>query len=55
MIEDNPSQGIKNNVLGTYMLSNFFIKYNVEQFILVSTDKAVNPTNVMERVKEYVN
>lgn len=47
VIEDNPFQGIKNNVLGTYILSNLSIKHNVEQFILVSTDKAVNPTNVM--------
>ena len=47
IVEDNAFQGIKNNVLGTYLMSNFSISYNVEQFILVSTDKAVNPSNVM--------
>ncbi|MCQ2973939.1 MAG: polysaccharide biosynthesis protein [Bacteroidales bacterium] len=47
MMENNPSQAIQNNVYGTKLLADFSVKYNVAKFVMVSTDKAVNPTNVM--------
>ena len=47
MMELNPSEAIKNNVLGTKLISDLSEKYDVERFVMVSTDKAVNPTNVM--------
>ncbi len=47
LMENNPSEAIKTNVKGTYTLANFAIEYNVEKFVMVSTDKAVNPTNIM--------
>lgn len=47
MMENNPSQAIANNVRGTKLLADFSVKYNVVKFVMVSTDKAVNPTNVM--------
>lgn len=47
MMENNPSQAIFNNVYGTKLLADFAVKYNVSKFVMVSTDKAVNPTNVM--------
>lgn len=47
LMEDNPSEAIKNNVLGTKMIADLSVKYGVQKFVMVSTDKAVNPTNVM--------
>ena len=47
MMEDNVSEAIQNNVLGTKILADLSVKYNVDRFVMVSTDKAVNPSNVM--------
>jgi len=47
LMEENPCEAILVNVLGTMQVSNFAVKYNVDSFIMISTDKAVNPTNIM--------
>ena len=47
LMENNPTEAIKNNIFGTYNLVQVSDKYNVNRFILISTDKAVNPTNMM--------
>ena len=47
LMENNPCETIKNNVLGTYNTANAAERYGVEKFIMISTDKAVNPTNIM--------
>lgn len=47
LMEDSPNEAIKNNVIGTYKTAKAAIRYGVKRFILISTDKAVNPTNIM--------
>ena len=51
LMENNPTEAIKNNIFGTYNLVNACDKYHAKRFILISTDKAVNPTNVMGATK----
>ncbi len=47
MMEDNPSESIQNNVKGTQIIADLAVKYDTKKFVMISTDKAVNPTNVM--------
>ena len=51
LMETSPTEAIKNNVFGTYNVVNCSDKHDVERFILISTDKAVNPTNIMGSTK----
>lgn len=57
LMEDSPNEAIKNNVFGTYKTAKAADKYGVKRFVLISTDKAVNPTNIMgasKRICEMV-
>lgn len=57
LVEQNPGQGVQNNVFGTLVLAQLAVKYGVSDYVLVSTDKAVRPTNIMgasKRLAEMV-
>ncbi len=47
LMEESPNEAVKNNVFGTYKMAKAAAKYGVKKFVLISTDKAVNPTNIM--------
>ena len=53
LMEENPREVIKNNILGTYNVVKCCHNYNIEKFVLISTDKAVNPTNIMGASKRF--
>lgn len=53
VLENNPGAGLVNNIIGTYWTQQMAIKYGVDKFLMISTDKAVNPTNVMGASKRF--
>jgi FlaA1/EpsC-like NDP-sugar epimerase len=57
LMEKCPSEALKNNIIGTYLIAQYAVKFKSERFVLISTDKAVNPTNIMgasKRVAELI-
>lgn len=51
LVEENPAEGVKTNVLGSKLIADLAVEFGADKFVLVSTDKAVNPTNIMGATK----